>query len=387
MLVNHSNIIEKIKSDGDIGFVSFVRTPWHAIGCNASLLRLKKEQGVKKGLIILSSESCKSENPLVRADSFDVLHQNEISFDLMFHDGNVFSQSKAENIKTKLSSLSYLVHHKKGTRRIYVLSPMNLNDIFISRLKKAVPEADIVSVVIDEGLGVYMRSSFNWAVEQYNNMKSVKEFIRSLFDMQKKRAYVKLSSKRNEYISNNLLLKNGREFIENSDIISFYKQAVESDRADADKYRIYENAAVISAQLYFENGQIKNDADLKVYKEIISRLTEKGIHTVFKPHPRDKNLSRYDCLGCYVDKDNTVSQEKIFASLNVKPCAVLSFTSTSLVTSELFYDVKAFSLNRILDKDDIQLTLQNEFSNFEKAFENVVSIPKTINALIEYIVN
>lgn len=387
MLVNHSNIIEKIKADGDIGFVSFVRTPWHAIGCNASLLRLKKEQGVGKGLIVLSRESCKSENPLVMADSFDILNQNEIIFDLMFLDGNVFSQSKAQNIKTKLSSLSYFARHKKGTRRIYILNPMSINDIFISRLKKALPDADIVNVVIDEGLGVYMRSSFNWAVEQYNNTKSVKAFIRLLFDAQKKRAYVKLSSKRNEYISNNLLLKDGREFKVNSDIISFYKPTIESGRVDADKYSIYENAVVISAQLYFENGQIKNDADLKVYNKIILRLKEKGILTVFKPHPRDKDLSRYDCLDCYIDKDNTVSQEKIFASLNVKPYAVLSFTSTSLVTSKLFYDVKAVSLNRILDKDDVQLTLRNEFSNFEKAFENVVYIPKTIDALIEYVVN
>lgn len=386
MLVNHSDIIEKIKSDGDIDFVSFVRTPWHALGCNASLLRLKKKQGAKKGLIILSDESCKNENPLVRADSFDVLRQNGILFNLMFHDGNVFSHSTAENIKTKLLSFSYLAHHKKGTRRIYVLSPMSINDIFISRLKKAVPEADIISIVIDEGLGVYMRNSFNWAVEQYHNTKSVKEFVRLLFDMQKKRAYVKLSLKRNEYISNNLLIKNGREFKENGDIISFYKQVIEMDKSDAGKYSIYENAAVISAQLYFENGQIKNDADLKVYEEVISRLSEKGIHTVFKPHPRDKDLSRYNSLDCYVDKDNTVSQEKIFALLDVKPCAVLSFTSTSLVTSKLFYDVKAVSLNRILEKDDVQLSLQNEFSNFEKAFENIVFIPKTADDLIEYIV-
>ena len=142
---------------------------------------------------------------------------------------------------------------------------------------------------------------------------------------------------------------------------------------------------MISAQLYFEDNQIKNNADLELYKKIISALSEKNIGVVFKPHPRDKDLSRYDCLDCFVDADNTVSQEAILASLDVKPCAVLSFTSTSLVTSPLFYGVKTASLNSLLPKENVQLTLLNEFSNFKKAFGSIAAVPDDFDELIDFI--
>lgn len=191
--------------------------------------------------------------------------------------------------------------------------------------------------------------------------------------------------KRNEYIDNSILVKKNGKYQPNEDIIDYYKQAINSDKISSDKYKVYNNAVVISAQLYFENGRIKDDADLKLYKEIISGFSEKGISVVFKPHPRDKALSRYDGLNCFVDTDNTVSQEIIMASLDVKPAAVLSFTSTSLITSKLFYGVKAASLNELLKGEDVQITLQNEFSNFKKAFGSVVAVVKTTDELLDYI--
>lgn len=385
MLLSHAQIIEKIKSDAKVNFVAFVRTPWHALGCNASLLKLKEQGEELHGFIVLSKDSYDCENPLLSKDNFKALSDNKIGFELLYFNGNAFSSSVLDNIKIKLQSLSYLANHKKGKRKIYVLNPMHINDIFITRLKKIVPDSDIVNVVIDEGLGVYMRSGFNWAVEQYHNTKSIKEFVRMIFDLQKKRLYVKKSIKRSEYINNNILLKNNGRFDENKAVASYYRRVIDCGKVSAKKYAGYSNSVVISAQLYFEDNQIKNNADLELYKKIISALSEKNIGVVFKPHPRDKDLSRYDCLGCFVDADNTVSQEAILASLDIKPKAVLSFTSTSLVTSSIFYGVKMASLNSLLPKEDVQLTLLNEFANFKKAFENVVCIPDTIEQLCSFI--
>lgn len=385
MLLSHNQIIEKIKSDKAVNYVAFVRTPWHALGCNASLLKLK-EQGIDlNGFAVLSKESYDCPKPLVSSDNFNVLADNEIGCKVLYFNGNAFSSSTADNLKIKLQSLSYLANHKKGARKIYVLNPMHINDIFITRLKKSVPDSDIVNIVIDEGLGVYMRSEFNWAVEQYHNTKSIKSFIRFLLNIQKKRLYVKKSIKRSEYINNNILFENNGSYEENKSITSYYKQAVDCDKVSVEKYSMYSDSVIISAQLYFEDNQIKNNADLELYKKIISVFSEKGIRVVFKPHPRDKNLNRYDCLDCFVDADNTVPQESILASLDVKPCAVLSFTSTSLVTSALFYGVKTASLNGLLAKEDVQLTLLNEFSNFKKAFGSVVSVPDDFEELINFI--
>lgn len=385
MLLSHAQIIEKMKSDTNVNFVAFVRTPWHALGCNASLLKLKEQEKTLNGLVVLSEDSYNCENPLLSADNFKALADNEIGFELLYFNGNAFSSSVVDNIKIKLQSVFYLANHKKGTRKIYVLNPMQINDIFITRLKAAVPDSDIVNIVIDEGLGVYMRSGFNWAVEQYHNTNSMKEFIRFIFDLQKKKLYVNKSIKRREYINNDILINNNGKFEENKGIISYYRRVIDCDKVSNEKYSRYSNSVIISAQLYFEDNQIKNNADLELYKKIISALSERNIGVVFKPHPRDKNLSRYDCLDCFVDTDNTVSQEAILASLDVKPRAVLSFTSTSLVTSSLFYGIKTASLNSLLTKEDVQLTLLNEFSNFKKAFENVVYIPDSSEQLLGFI--
>lgn len=385
MLISHSEIIEKIKADKNLNFVAFVRTPWHALGCNAALLKLKQSNDNLNGIILFSKESYKTEQPLVSENNVCLLNDYGIKYSVFYHRGDVFSASKAENIKTKILSDCYFIHHKKGRRKIYVLCPMGINDVFISRLKKAIPDAYIINIVVDEGLGIYMRSSFNWAVEQYYNTKSIKSFARFVIDIQKKRLCIKSSMKRNEYIDNSILVKKNGKYQPNEDIIDYYKQAINSDKISSDKYKVYNNAVVISAQLYFENGRIKDDADLKLYKEIISGFSEKGISVVFKPHPRDKALSRYDGLNCFVDTDNTVSQEIIMASLDVKPAAVLSFTSTSLITSKLFYGVKAASLNELLKGEDVQITLQNEFSNFKKAFGSVVAVVKTTDELLDYI--
>lgn len=385
MLLSHAQIIEKMKSDTNVNFVAFVRTPWHALGCNASLLKLKEQEKTFNGLVVLSEDSYNCENPLLSADNFKALADNEIGFELLYFNGNAFSSSVVDNIKIKLQSVFYLANHKKGTRKIYVLNPMQINDIFITRFKQAVPDSDIVNIVIDEGLGVYMRSGFNWAVEQYHNTNSMKEFIRFIFDLQKKKLYVNKSIKRREYINNDILINNNGKFEENKGIISYYRRVIDCDKVSNEKYSRYSNSVIISAQLYFEDNQIKNNADLELYKKIISALSERNIGVVFKPHPRDKNLSRYDCLDCFVDTDNTVSQEAILASLDVKPRAVLSFTSTSLVTSSLFYGIKTASLNSLLPKEDVQLTLLNEFANFKKAFESVVCIPDTIEQLCSFI--
>lgn len=388
MLADYKHISKIIEKDKSINFVALARTPWHALGCKAALLKMKAESVRLNGILFLDKDNYKAEKPMISRADFSLLDENDIKYSIFYQDlDNIFSKSKTENVKKKALSFKYFINHQKGSRKIYIFSPFHINDILAYEIKSAVPDSDIVNIVIDEGLGIYMRSDFNWAVEQYQNTHSLKKAVLMFINMQKKKLFNYLSLKRNEFVNNNILVKNKGRFEENKQITEYYRQVIDACRISSDKYSRYENAVVISAQLYFENNQIKNDADLVIYKKIISVLAEKGISVVFKPHPRDKNLNRYNSLGCFVDTDNTVSQEVIIASLNIKPLAVLSFTSTSLVTSKLFYGVKTASLNNLLKKDDVQLTLQNEFSNFEKTFGSIAFMPKNTDELIDFICN
>ena len=90
MLVSPKDIIDRIKSDKEINFVAFAMTPWHAIGCNASLLKLKNDISFLKGFIILPDRS-NSENQLLRQQNFAILKDNNVQYELLYHDGRVFS--------------------------------------------------------------------------------------------------------------------------------------------------------------------------------------------------------------------------------------------------------------------------------------------------------
>lgn len=383
MPYSYDDVINLLKTDEEINFIAYLRTSWHANGVKTALLKLSQTEKLK-GIILLSSDDYKSDKPLVRKEDFASLGEN-IRFVVDYKEEFIYPKSKKELLKIKTAPVKYFAKHSKGSRKIYILNPMIFEALLVPRLKAALPQANIINVVTDEGLGVYMRSDFNWAIERYQNTKSIKRFFQTFIMALKKRYYKARAKKANEYINCEILKKDKKSYVENREIVEFCKKALNDDKVNPDEYRIYEKAVIISAQLYFENNQIKNDSDLSLYKYIVSRMKDKNITVIFKPHPRDKDITRYDCLGCYVEKDNTVSQESIIASLKVKPLAVLSFTSTSLVTTKLFYSVDAFSLINLVSRADLQPSLQNEFKNFEKTFSDVISIPHTIEELTEKI--
>lgn len=383
MKYDHQSIIEYFKQNQDADFVAFMRTAWHSYGVAASLLKLSENEKLK-GLVLLSIEDFENEKPLVNTDVFSVLKNVdcEIGYKLPID----FPKSKAKLIKFKLAPAKYYLNHSKGTRKIYVINPMNTAKLFISKLKKAMPEAQIISVVVDEGLGNYFRSTYNWAVEMYQSSKSKKAFIGSLISNKANKAYVKSAEKRGELIDFNLLQSKSKGFAPNGDVPKYYCRVIENESIDSSCYSEYENAVIISAQLYYETNQIKNDYDLQLYNQIINILGEKGIPTVFKPHPRDTHLERYNCLNCFVDTRNTVPQENIICSLKSKPKAVLSFTSTGLVSAKLFFDVKTVSLNKCVPKDKLQSSLLDEFNGFNTKFGDIVDIPQGIDELITLLI-
>ncbi len=383
MPYSYDDVIKLLKTDNEINFIAYLRTSWHANCVKAALMKLSQTEKLK-GIILLSSDDYKSDKPLVKKEDFASLGE-DISFVVDYKEDFVYPKSKKELLKIKLAPVKYFTKHSKGCRKIYILNPMIFEALLVPKLKAALPQANIINVVTDEGLGVYMRSDFNWAIERYQNTKSLKRFFQTFWVALKKKYYKARAKKTNEYINCEILKKDKKSYVENSEIVEFCKKALDDEKINPDDCRMYEKAVIISAQLYFENNQIKNDADLSLYKEIVSRLSDKNINVIFKPHPRDKDITRYDCLGCYVEKNNTASQESIIASLDVKPLAVLSFTSTSLVTTKLFYSIDAFSLNNLVSKSDLQPSLHNEFKNFEKTFSNVISIPESLDELTEKI--
>jgi hypothetical protein len=235
MLVNYDEIIDIIKKDKDINFVAFLRTPWHAQGVEATLESLAESESLN-GIILLSNGDYNCDKPLVAKESFNL--SPSIKYNIMYSKDIEFPKSKIQLLKLKLNTFSYFMHHKKGTRKIYVLSPFAINDIFVAKLKASIANASIINIIIDEGLGTYTRTKFNWAVEHYQNTKSVKRFVASLFAKNIEQLYKNICSRKNELIINNILVKGeNKKYIPNNKIISYYKNSLNSAKLNESEYR------------------------------------------------------------------------------------------------------------------------------------------------------
>ena len=384
MPLTHKDLTDILKADREINFVAFCVTPWHAISIRAALMKLQSN-GVKlKGIILADKRDFENPSPLIDLDSFSIL--NGIDYKTDYFAGAEFPHGKISNLKRRMKDFRDFMKPCGSGRTVYILNPLSVNSLFVCEVKKSIPDARVISVITDEGIGAYMRSVFNWAVDQYKLTNSKSAFLRTFINNPVNKFYQKTLLKRDELIDCRMLTEDkGFGFEENAQMTAFYRKAVGGEKLDPADFARYEGAVVISTQPYHNTGQIKNDCDLKLYSEIISLLKKEGKTVIIKPHPRDNRIQRYDSLGCFVEKKSTASQESIFGCLEKKPAAVISFTSTGLITARVFCEVRGISANRLLPRSSLENSVKNEFSNFEKAFSNMVYIPKSTAELVEYI--
>ncbi len=385
MPLNHNRLTDILKKDSEINFIAFCTTPWHAISTCAALKKLQSGGEKLKGIILADKGDIGNPAPLIEKSVFSSL--GGIDYKTDYFSGVEFPKGKIKNLKRRLKTFSVFMRRSKGGRKIFVLHPMSVNVIFAAEIKKNLPNAKVISVITDEGLGSYMRSDFNWAIEIKNVSGSSAAFFRALIDKPIGRFYKRVSAEREELLDCRLLKEKNSGFAENGEMTEFYKNAAENETLNPADYRRYEGAVIISAQLYYETGQIKNNADLALYSEIAAALKSEGKTVILKPHPRDKNLSRYEGLGCFVEKNNTAAQESIFNCLDKKPAAVIAFTSTGLITAKIFGGVRGISANRLLPAESVSNSLKNEFANFERAFSDMVFLPADIKSLVNSVKN
>lgn len=379
MPLNNNELIEIIKKDKSINLIAIAKTPWHAISMQAALTKISAADNLN-GYILFGADDYENPKPLINKASLKLPENGSYRMD--YHSGEVYSGSKIKNLMNKVHDFLYFLHHKKGEKAFYVLHPMSVYSTLVPKIKKALPECKVISVITDEGLGSYMRSDLNWAAEALQITGSKKEFMRTFISRPLNRFYERKAFALSECIDFRLLKKDHGVYSENKSAVPYYKAALASSELNEQDYKYYEKAVVISAQLYHETNQIKNNADLKLYKAIIEKLKKADISVILKPHPRDKNTDRYKTLNCIVEKNNTAPQESIFECLKIKPRAIIGFTSTSLVTSKIFYGVRGISLNNLLLAEDIDSSLKNEFQSFKKAFSGVIEIPNSIDDFI-----
>lgn len=364
-MVAENKYLEDITNNERFNFIGFATTPWHALGLMASVYKIMESGEKLFGTIYITPHS---------QTGYSIDH----SFFPSIEGIKVERIQKSESIRDRflkiLYSLYYLLRNgnsNKRSRQIYVVEPWCINSSLSGLLVKKIKDINLIHVVYDEGVSTYFSLKFN--------NSNIPTFIYNQFlkHIVFGKGFKYLSSKSN-FVSAKLFAETNNGLVENRTIIPYYFKALsESPKRLHQTIEFGDNSVVICTTAW-DRLEIKEDEDVEIIKTVERLLEDMGYKVWFKPHPRDKNFKK---LYPNVDiLDNRISIEGILLNCTKKPKAMISISSTILVTSKLFFGVKSVDLSKILNAANIGKYV-NEVSSFQKVFGNYVLEPEKIEDL------
>ena len=174
--------------------------------------------------------------------------------------------------------------------------------------------------------------------------------------------------------------KTSIHFVQNRRSIYYFKKIFGrlAEIYDITNYADYRGNVIICTQPYGEQGRIRHNADIYAIRKLCVFLDRKGYSVIIKPHPREKNLEKYEGLGCRIDLCNEVPLEAVLAGIYPKPAGIIGITTTTLMTAKLFWKIPTLSLARVIERESYQGRFVEEIDNFCRIFANIVQIPERI---------
>lgn len=366
-------LLRKTIKENNCNFIAFAQTPWHAHGINAFLVYAKENNINIKGYICILKHS--QAGILIGRNNF-INCTGDVEV-VLFTD--IGSRNKRNPIKSRFDTWSWINKSKEANEKnaCYILSPFMPKYDWHAYMK-SLNTMKVYSVIIDEGLAMYMRSLSDWKNETWSSPISLKSKLKNTYEVLfRNESYQKKLNKRSELMQFTLFSNDGT-LSKNTDVIEHYKTAIAytSELSSYDDIKCFENAAIINTQPYYDHGQISEDEDIRVLKWLCLKLSELNIKVVLKPHPREKNLLRYSNLvNCYLYENNVISQETILSHLKIKPILFAGFSSTSLVTANILYGIPAISLSRLTNSEKIGNQMKSDDERFVSTFGDLVFCP------------
>lgn len=366
-------LVECVANSEECNFVGVAITPWHAHGIDCAIEYYSKLYSLN-GIICINKH--RETGYALGKDNFYNLDKG--TFRIVKLVNNTVSTKKFQRKKTVYCIQSYF--RKRKGREIITASADHPWISFGTLLSKRLSTIDVKYYVMDEGLATYMtHAKQNVKRSSYNFLKRFVSKIRTEISEQMKYAHLNV-------VDGKLLRKQRNELLANEQSIIAYKKIIQkgAERVSAEEYSQYANAIIISTQLYNETGDIVDGADISLIHEIYTKLVDNGEKVIIKLHPRTMNYSVYN-QSMDIDVRKDFSQEVIFSKLEQLPKAVISFTSTSLVTAKLFWGMPCFSLVDLVDKSKMSNYARIEFEAFKNEFGNIVDIVTDMDSLLNNI--
>ncbi len=142
---------------------------------------------------------------------------------------------------------------------------------------------------------------------------------------------------------------------------------------DLDKNII--SRSIIICTSAWDRDRIKEQEDFVVLKRVCDFLIGQGNRLLLKTHPRDKFFeTKIKDLGCDLLDTKGVPIECVCAYS--MPKAIISFSSTALITAKVFWNISSICISDMLDRCKIDPFYLNEIDCFKRTFSKHIKFVK-----------
>lgn len=376
-VIDESYIADRMRQEEQIDCLAIVISSWHYLHALATIRFLKAQGKVRKAIILAGPHG-----------------RNGIIVDQCLWESEETDIEKycfqAKDLPPLQKVAKYLADKRIKGRDFYLLRAVGPSPELAAALWQTGLHRNYISVVIDEGLGYYLRNTKGWLLETGKQGWSRLEFAEKMFKEWMYQRYTKIALKcRKQLIYNTFFLRRRRKLTVNCECIDCLREVME-DAVHLYSHvegTIYENRLIICTQVFHDLGQIRNDADMVVIRQICNEAEKNHIGVVIKPHPRETDIDKYRGLGAEVEENHGVPMEIMLAGLQRKPVALVGITTTSLVSASVLWGMKTFSIVGLVGQENFAREVREDIDHFPRIFAKYVTLPKTVNDIFTHIRN
>lgn len=367
--IGNVGIRNKLKTGGNLDYIAFIMTPWHAFAFEAALKRVEHDSHTKlKGIIVIK--------PHIKTgymlDDSRFGHLNCTCY--YFRDDETIT----DRLISEARGVAYYIRMQKSNKKpFYFFKPNGFRYPILALLNKALNnQKRVVAVSLDEGLGIYLNDGKGWFKNTLRDQKSVKGKVLACI---KYAEICLLNTKKLKtngmYINAELLIGSSDGCLVNEKMPEYFRDAVQDyvAKRGVNSDQDYQNSVVINTQP-MENILSGSPNELDgILKDVIKILKSCEVRVIIKPHPREHEIQKYEKWGAVVYNNQNESQETLLAASNRKPLCVISFFSTTLVSTNLLFGIKTISLCKLMNNaEGLNEHAKDVISKFEGMFNRFV---------------
>lgn len=367
-------------------FIGIAVTPWHAHGIDCAIRYLEDSGVGVKGIILIHPA-------IIQGKIKYILNENNFINDCcslyklkVALNAGLLNKIREiwNNVKARRLYNSQVFDSSKCC--LYIASAWHPNINLFMYIHRKFRHLYVVRLmVVEEGLSTYFpdvksnKHIWNTLRKQEKGLQLFVSYIYRSLNYSLKKDF----EDNTQWVNLNILLEQGNGIYPNPQAIKYYRDVITKYCCKYSWNSVPDlNDCIVLCSMAYLHSEIQDEADVNILREISLKFQQAGYKVYLKPHPRDAGYhQRYAPLSCeFLNVDCSV--ETLMARYH-RIKAIVSFSSTSLVTAKLIFNIPAFSILNMLDMDKYGRYIQDEMNSFKQIFSSIVTVPESIEDLIK----